>query len=91
MRIRRSTFILSAFLFLLAWILCGCAHSTFEAQGVKGSSWRLFWDTSGFEATLPTTNGTATIKLGRSGSDADALKAVAEGAAKGAVKGATGQ
>jgi ABC-type Fe3+-hydroxamate transport system substrate-binding protein len=75
----------------LGWLSGGCAYSTFESQNVKGTSVRLLWDTSGFEATLPGSNGPVKIKLGSSGTDADALGAVAKGAAEGTAKGMTGR
>jgi len=66
----------------------GCSYSTITHGTANATNIRWFWDTTGFEFDAKTTNGNVKIKLQKSNPDAESLKALAEGVAKGAVEGA---
>ena len=79
---RLSTWFLS---FALA-IAAGCSYSSLRHGDAKATNLRFLWASEGFKFTAQT-NGTVSIELQKSATDSDALKAVAEGVAKGAVDG----
>lgn len=67
--------------------LSGCSFSRIQRGDAIATNLRCFWHTEGFEF-IAGTNGTTTIRIVRTSPDAESLKAIAEGAAKGAVQGA---
>ena len=76
-----KTSILLAVLFVATGMSC----SHLKRGDTSASNFRMFWVTEGFEFESATNR--TSIRLQRSNPDAESLKAVAEGAAKGAVKG----
>jgi hypothetical protein len=71
-------------------ILCGCSYSRVPlSNGSTAVNFRLFMQTEGFafDNQIVGSNSATHIELKRSNPDAEALKAVAEGAAQGTVKG----
>jgi len=91
MKIRRSTFVLAVALALFAWAFFGCSRSSFRHGTIKATNTRWLWQSQGFRASFPTTNGPVTVELDSSNTDTAAISALAEGIAKGAVKGAIGK
>lgn len=73
---------------LLCAVLCGCNTITFTETKPDGTKveircLRALWSSESYEAVL---EGRAKLSASKSKSDADALGAVAEGAARGASK-----
>lgn len=72
-----------------ALLLCGCNTSEIEKKSdgsIRAINSRWFWSTESYEVEYSTNGFKA--KATKSNPDAESLKAVAEGAAQGAVKGA---
>lgn len=76
---------LLSLLTLCAMICAGCNVTRIQKGETKAFNARLFWSTEGFDLNT-SSNGTH-VSIQKSNPDAESLKAVAEGAAKGAVKG----
>lgn len=70
-----------------ALLLSGCSYTHLRRGEASAVNLRCLWQTEGFEFTSGT-NGLTTIRIQKSNPDAESLKAIAEGAAKGAVQGA---
>ena len=70
---------------LLVGVMPGCSFSRIERGDFHAWNSRLLWQSEGFEFETRT-NGTTRIRLQKSNPDAESLKAVAEGAARGATK-----
>ncbi len=83
-RPRRST--LFAFALSASLLFTGCSFSAVKRGDTRALNSRWFWNTEGFELDMET-NGTARVRIAKSNPDAESLKAVAAGAAEGAVKG----
>lgn len=77
----------TSLLLLLAFIGSGMSCSHLKRGDASAANFRLFWVSEGFEFEAQT-NGATHIRLQRSNPDAESLKAIAEGVAKGAVQGA---
>lgn len=79
---------------LSALVLCGCSSTSGERQMTDGSvlkvaNSRFLWASQGVEMSTKDKDGFEfTLKLQKSNPDIDAIKAVAEGVAAGAVRGA---
>lgn len=71
---------------LCAIALTGCNVTRIQKGETKAFNARLFWSTEGFDLNT-SSNGTH-VSIQKSNPDAESLKAVAAGAAEGAVKGA---
>ena len=76
-----------ALVLTLAAIATGCSYSRLTHGDACATNIRLFWTTEGFKFTAQT-NGAVTIELQHANADTETLKAIAEGVAAGAVKGA---
>ena len=73
---------------LLVALLDACSYSRLEHGTARAVNVRWFWMSEGFKFTAAP-NGAVTIELQKSDANTDALKAVAQGAAQGAVRGLT--
>lgn len=76
-----------------AILLPGCAMVSGKRQPdgtLTVTSWRLFWKSERIEFATSGTNWSVSLRVGSSITDAQSVKAVAEGAAQGAVKGVKG-
>jgi hypothetical protein len=83
--------LLFAILLGLAMVCAGCSTSHVKVESpdgrkMSGFNSRWFWNTEGFSLHSTATNSFS-LEIQKSNPDAESLKAVAEGAAKGAVKG----
>ncbi|HTD65027.1 MAG TPA: hypothetical protein VK846_00655 [Candidatus Limnocylindria bacterium] len=86
-KIRPKRNVLFALALCASLLFTGCSFSAVKRGEARAVNARLFWNTEGFELDVET-NGTARVRIAKSNPDAESLKAVAAGAAEGAVKGA---
>lgn len=77
----------AALVFLL--VLCGCSmvSGTRRPDGtLTVTSWRALWKSESIAFSVTDSNLTATLTVGKSTTDAQALAAVADAAVKAAIK-----
>lgn len=73
----------------IALVITGCNTTVVERKSdgsIKGANSRWFWSSESYEWQY-TSNGVFSAKATKSNPDAESIKAVAEGVAKGAVQG----
>lgn len=79
----------SVFLVILLFIGTGMSCSQLRKGDASANNFRIFQSTEGF--AFDAGSNSMSIRLQKSNPDVESLKAVAEGAAAGAVKGVTGK
>ena len=92
MKTKLRNLILVSCLLCLSWFTSGCSTTVVERidpDGTKfrATNYRSFWKSEGVDVTYERKGNdvSARARLDKSGTDAETLRAVAEGAAKGAT------
>lgn len=92
MKTLAQVIIFSGCLLLAAALLSGCSTSSVSKtwpDGTRVKAWnnRFLWVTERFDITVTNQAEAIRVQLGNSRTDTEAIKAVSEGVAKGAIQG----